>query len=250
MAYSARHRPYLSSSSGSLPPGVKWLLIVNVGVYLLYFFSARFGASAIFDFFGLIPSQFVRGAVWQVATYLFLHDPNGVAHILFNMLALWMFGADLERTWGTKRFLEFYFICGVGAGLCVVVANFLASLANSFTIGASGAIYGLLAAYAVLFPDRTIFFNFLFPIKAKYYALIIGAIILLNSFAAPGGQVSHFAHLGGMVIGYLYLKTKVKTALPSFDLLGSLDQAWKRYKIQRAKKKFEVYLKKQQGPRA
>src|SRR5207244_9281421 len=112
----------------------------------------------------------------QLFTYMFLHDPGGFGHILFNMLALWMFGADLERHWGTRKFLKFYFLCGIGAGLCVVVGNYLFGNPLTRTIGASGAIYGLLMAFGVLWPDRTVLFSFLFPIKAKYFVMIIGGI--------------------------------------------------------------------------
>ena len=118
--------------------------------------------------------------VWQLATYLFLH--GGFGHIIWNMLALWMFGADLEQIWGTRRFLQFYFFCGIGAGICVVLVNYVLPWGNPAipTIGSSGAIFGILLAYAMLFPDRDILFGFLFPIKVKYFVMIIGAIAFLS----------------------------------------------------------------------
>src|SRR5437899_873151 len=127
MAYSTRSYATGYSSSGFFPKGVKWLLITNIALFVVYFFAARSGWGQIFsDFygFGLVPAAVVHSfAIWQLFTYMFLHDPGGFGHILFNMLALWMFGADLERHWGTRKFLKFYFLCGIGAGLCVVVGN-------------------------------------------------------------------------------------------------------------------------------
>lgn len=234
--------------SSYFPKGVKWLLIVNIAVYIAYFFGIRAGLGYLFDPFGLVPSQ-VLGvfAVWQLVTYMFLHDPGGLTHILFNMLTLWMFGADLERSWGTRRFLKYYFLCGIGAGVCVVIANLLFGNIHTRTIGASGAIYGLLLAFGMMYPDTTVLFSFLFPIKAKYFVLIMGAISFLLTFGSTGSGVSHVAHLGGMLFGYIYLKSgggrrKVRVLAPVEDL-------YKRWKLQRAKRKFEVYLRKQQGDR-
>jgi len=240
MAYSYRGRSTGFSYSGSIPPGVKWLLISNVAVFLVYFLTARAG-EGIFYPFGLIPSAVVHYlAVWQLVTYLFLHSPYEFSHILFNMLSLWMFGSDLERTWGTRRFLQFYFMCGVAAGLCVVVGNYLYGTPDTRTIGASGAIYGVMMAFAMLFPDTTIIF-ILFPIRAKYFVMILGALAFLSSLRAGGGTVSHVAHLGGLLFGYLYLKWGRHTR---FDLLGPLERRYQQWKIDRAKRKFQVYLRK------
>jgi membrane associated rhomboid family serine protease len=158
------------------------------------------------------------------------------------MLALWMFGKDLESLWGTRRFLQYYFVCGIGAGVCVVVLNALLGHMGSWTIGASGAIYGLLLAFGMLFPDTVVLFSFLFPIKAKYFVMIIGAIAFLSTIGATGGNVSHVAHLGGMLWGYLFLKSGAGRKL---DLFGSVQRAYEQWRIQRAKRKFQVYLRKQ-----
>jgi membrane associated rhomboid family serine protease len=241
MAYSTRSyaRPY--SISGGLPRGIKWLLIVNVTIFLLQYFTPGAG---IWDYFHLSPRDTVtRLFVWQVATYMFLH--GGIWHILWNMLALWMFGTEIERTWGTRRFIRFYFFCGIGAGICVVLLNYLFGNPNVATIGSSGAIYGILLVSAVLWPDRIILFSFLFPIKMKYFVMIIGAIAFLSSFDVNSG-VSNFAHLGGMAFGYLFLKLP-KTR--GFDPFESLQQAYKAWKLARAKKKFQVYLRKQRSDR-
>jgi membrane associated rhomboid family serine protease len=218
---------------------VKWLLISNTAMFLLvYLGGARFGAD--FLLLALAPRAVVyHFAFWQLFTYLFLH--GGISHLLFNMLSLWMFGSMLEQDWGTRRFLKYYFLCGVGAGLCDVVVN--AALGNwgTRTIGASGAIYGLLLAFGVLYPNQTVLMNFLFPIKAKYLVMIYGAIALLSAFGTNSG-VSNIAHLGGMLFGYMYLKVK----WPRFNLgMAQVNQAYKQWKLQRAKRKFQVYMKKQ-----
>jgi membrane associated rhomboid family serine protease len=244
MRYGVRYRTPGISYSGYFPPGVKWLLIVNVAVFVAYFFAVRTGLGAIFYYFGLIPRAVVSYlAVWQLASYMFLHDPYGFGHILFNMLTLWWFGADLERTWGTKRFLQYYFLCGIGAGICVVVGNALFGTLDTRTIGASGAIYGVLLAFGMLFPDATVWFSFLFPIKAKYFVIILGAIAFMSSLGASGSGVSHVAHLGGMVFGYFYLKS----GMVRIDLIGPLRQQYQMWKRERAKKKFQVYLRKKES---
>lgn len=245
MSYSSRERSYGFSYSSYFPPGVKWLLIVNIALFVLYFFAARFGLGSIFGHFGLVPQAVVGTlAVWQLFTYMFLHDPNGFGHILFNMLTLWMFGADLERGWGTQRFLRYYFLCGIGAGICVVVGNLLFGNMYSRTIGASGAIYGLLLAYGMLYPDRTVFFSFLFPIKAKYFVMILGAIAFMSSFAGSDSGVSHIAHLGGMVFGYVLLRNW-RPARRGPSLLARASDAYQQWKLERARRKFQVYMRKQ-----
>jgi membrane associated rhomboid family serine protease len=247
MRYDTRYRSRSSQFFSSVPPGVRWLVAINVAVFLIDFFASLFNVGG--GFFGILalrPLDVLHGYVWQPVTYLFLHSLGfPFFHILFNMLALWMFGSPVEQTWGTRRFLQYYFICGVGAGACVVLGNLLFGNTAQATIGASGAIFGLLLAYGMLFPEQQVIF-FIFPVKAKYLVLIYGVIELLGAFQ-PGGAVSYIAHLGGMLIGYIYMKTQFGTrrkvavaAGPSFNLL----QWWKDYKLQRARKKFKVYMKK------
>ncbi len=225
------------------PRGVKWLLITNVAIFFLDYFS-RFADlhGPIVLFFGLTPVDVVKSfQIWQLATYMFLH--GGFGHILWNMLALWMFGADIEGAWGMRRFLQFYFFCGIGAGICVVIANFLLPWGNPNipTIGSSGAIFGILMAYAMMYPTRTILFAFLIPIQVKYFVMIIGAIAFLSSFQVNSG-VSEFAHLGGLLFGYLFLKSPKNMR---FDLAGPVRRGYSDWKLRRAKKKFQVYLRKQ-----
>ena len=224
------------------PPGVKWLLISNTVVFLLYFLGGPAVRGNATVLLALSAEAAVRNfMVWQLFTYMFLH--GGITHLLFNMLTLWMFGSMLERDWGTRRFLKYYFFCGIAAGVCVLIVNILIGDWGTPTIGASGAIFGLLLAFGVMYPNQTVLMNFLFPIKAKYMVMIYGAIELLLTFG-PNTGVSTVAHLGGMVFGYIYLKGR----LPSFGLAGAR-LAYRQWKIDRAKRKFQVYMRKHGGGR-
>ncbi len=239
MAISSRSYVRSYSNSGSIPPGVKWLLISNIGIFLVYFLAER---SAFGEFlttaFALTPARAVGDLfLWQLVTYMFLH--GGIGHILFNMLALWMFGSDIERTWGTDRFLQFYFFSGIGAGLCVIAANYAFGTPGTNTIGCSGAIYGILMACAILFPDRMVLIAFLFPIKMKYFVAIFGAIAFIQTFK-PSSGVSDVAHLGGLIFGYLFMRLPV---IRGFHPKAMFDAWYRDYKLQRAKRKFQVYLR-------
>src|ERR1700735_5526378 len=189
------------------PKGVKWLLISNVAIFVIGFFAQLARLDRPLAYLALTPVDVVKYFfVWQLVTYAFLHQ--GFGHIIWNMLALWMFGADIERVWGTRRFVQFYFFCAIGAGICVVIANYILPWGNPNipTIGSSGAIFGILLAYAMMYPDRSILWGFLIPIKVKYFVAIIGAIAFLSSFQVNNG-VSEFAHLGGLFFGYLFMRT-------------------------------------------
>jgi membrane associated rhomboid family serine protease len=245
MAYRTRSRSLGIFSAGSFPQGVKWLLITNVGVFIFFFLaqSSALGAE-LFRYLELLPVAVVRFfMVWQLVTYMFLH--GGFLHIIWNKLALWMFGAELERTWGTRRFLRFYFFCGAGAGVCVVVANYLFGDPSIPTIGSSGAIYGILLAYALLFPKRIILWGFLIPIQVRYFVIIVGAIAFLNSIGPQNTGISEFAHLGGLLFGYLFLKGP-RLRLSPVEPLRRQYQLWK---LHRSKRKFQVYLRKQDSDR-
>jgi membrane associated rhomboid family serine protease len=221
------------------PPGVKWLLIVNTAIFILtYLAPASFQQDIMI--LSLAPVAVVfHLAVWELFTYMFLHA--NLTHILFNMLALWMFGTPLEQEWGTRRFLKYYFYCGIAAGVCDVALNAALGRWGGRTVGASGAIFGLLLAFGVLYPNQTVLMSFLFPIKAKYMVMIYGGIELLLSIG-PNTGVSAFAHLGGMAFGYVYLKGRLpRVRLP--DWRG----AYKQWRLQRAKRKFQVYMRKHGG---
>jgi membrane associated rhomboid family serine protease len=189
--------------------------------------------------FGLSPADIVGHLrIWQPITYMFLHA--GIFHILFNMLALWMFGVELERMWGAQYFLKYYFVCGVGAAMTTVLLSFVPGtfgqqLYYSLTIGASGAVYGVLLAYAMYFPNRPIYMYFVFPIPAKYFVMIIGAISLLSSMSEPGGGIANTTHLGGLVAGYLYLKGG------RVHLLSEIKYRYLKWRINRMRRKFDVY---------
>jgi membrane associated rhomboid family serine protease len=202
---------------------VKWLLLVNVGVFVLQYIAG----GTLVQIFGLTPVLVKSGYIWQLFTYMFLH--GGIWHILFNLFALWMFGCEIERVWGAKEFLRYYFICGVGAG----IFNFLLSLNSTIpTIGASGAIFGILVAYALMFPNRIVYLYFLFPIKVKYLVIIFALIEFLFSWRNTPDGIGHFAHLGGMLIGFLYIKLDWK-----IPYLFKIFKEWKyRKKLQKLNK--------------
>lgn len=152
-------------------------------------------------YLGLVPIMvWKKFFLWQLFTYLFLH--GGITHLLFNLLALWMFGGALENEWGSKKFLFYFFFCGIGAGLCTVLFT-----PNQMipVIGASGAIYGILLAFGWLFPNRPIFLYFLFPIPAKYMVILFGVIELFASMEGTGGGIAHLTHLGGLLFGFIYM---------------------------------------------
>jgi membrane associated rhomboid family serine protease len=224
-----------------LPRGTKWLIIICTAIFIPYYLSGYRNQRAIDTLFALVPSGVIHNYyLWQVFTYMFLHA--GVWHLVFNMLALWFFGAQLEQEWGTRRFVNFFILCGVAAGFCVLAAN--AALGSWYvsTIGSSGAIFGILVAFGVLFPDQTVFFWLLIPMKAKYMVMIFVAVELLMTFG-PNNGVSTVAHLGGAAFGYLYLKRG-----QAFPRLPDFGDAYRRWKLARAKKRFQVYLRDKGGP--
>jgi membrane associated rhomboid family serine protease len=238
--YKNRSRLY-----GYFPAGIKWLLISNTVVFVLWTLGPNGFQQDVLTNLGLNKALSYK-LVWQLFTYQFLH--GGVFHLVFNMLALWMFGSPLESDWGTRRFIRYYLTCGVGAGICDLVLNLILG-GRAPTIGASGAIYGVLLAFGVCYPEQTVLMNFLFPIKAKYMVMIYAAIALYGSMGTLNSGVSNIAHLGGMVVGFVYLKSK----LPSTQLrLPDFQGAYRQWKLERAKRKFQVYMKKHgdggQGP--
>ncbi len=248
MAFSSRSRVNRYVPSNRFPTGLKWLLIVNISVFVLSYILRASRADLFLQNFALVPAQVMQTfAIWQLVTYMFLHA--GIGHILWNMLGLWMFGVELERLWGTARFLRFYFICGISAGLTVIIAAYLFGGINAPTVGSSGAIYAILMAYALMFSDRTILFGFLIPIKAKYFVMIIGAIVFLQSYTATvggqGGGIQVVAHLGGLIAGYLMLRGKQLRSQIRQPIVSSV----KEWRMRRAKKKFEVYLRNRDSDR-
>ena len=223
-----------SFGPGPLTPAIKMIVAASVIAFLLDSI-----VPAVTLTFGLRPADVVeRLQIWQPFTYMFLH--GGVFHILFNMLALWMFGVELERMWGSRYFTKFYFVTGGGAALTTLLLSFAPlpfadRLYDSLTIGASGAVYGVLLAYALYFPNRPIYMYFFFPIPAKYFVMIMGAISLYSSMGATGGGVAHTTHLGGLVAAYLYLKGG------RTNLLAEIRYRLARWRINKSRRRFDVY---------
>jgi rhomboid family protein len=231
---------YTQSYMSFFPPFtrmVKALVIVTATVFVVTYLPLRlFGWQAPFLYLGLQPYAVVhRLFLWQLVTYLFLH--GGFFHIFFNMFALWMFGPALEQMWGESEFLKFYILCGIGAGVFDVVLTTLFGSPFSLTIGASGAIYGLLLAFGVIFPNRPIFIWFVIPIPAKWFVVIIGAIEFFSEISGPGSNVAHLAHLGGMLVAYLYLRGS--------GLSGRMQLRYEGWRRARLRRKFEVYMRGQ-----
>lgn len=215
---------YSPSGFSFLPVVVKNLLIINGILFLADFVLARFGI----DLSNTLGLHFFMASdfrPWQLLTYMFMH--GNFSHLFFNMFALWMFGATLENIWGPKRFLLFYVLCGLGAGLMqegVQYIEYVTSLSHyqnvnigghiipmgqylnyMTTVGASGAIYGLLLAFGMMFPNSMIYLYFLVPIKAKWFVIAYAVIELLTGIFSTGDHVAHFAHLGGMLVGLIIL---------------------------------------------
>ena len=209
----------------TLTPIVKYLVIANAVAFL---WSSLAGAEII-AILGLTPALFLgKLFLWQGATYLFLH--GGFFHLFWNMLVLWMFGAELERYLGGRRFLHFYFVTGVGAGLLSVAVSPFSPIP---IIGASGAVYGILMAYGMLFPERYVYLYFLFPVKVKYFVAVVGLLAFFSSLNASGGTIAHTAHLGGMVFAFLFLKGWLSP--------GRIRQSYFRWRMQRLRRRFKVY---------
>jgi membrane associated rhomboid family serine protease len=223
-----------SFGPGPLTRAIKALIIANVVMFVLSMF-----VPGITEFLGLRPAAvFQQLRVWQPVTYMFLHGTLG--HILFNMLALWMFGTELERMWGTPAFVRYYFSAGIAAAITTILVSLLplsmtARLYDVVTIGASGAIYALLLAYGLTFPERPIYIYFVFPIPAKYFVMIMGAIALLSAMGDAGGGIAHITHLGGLVAGYMLLRGA------RLNPANEVRYRYVRWRMEKARKKFGVY---------
>jgi membrane associated rhomboid family serine protease len=229
------------------PPAIKTICIACVAVFLLQTLSALLFHDAGVRFWtyglGLVPYAAVFGfRMWQPFTYIFLH--GGILHILFNLLYLAMFGADLERAWGSRKFYTYFFVCGVGAGVVDIIVKLLLDphgrgTALVPTIGASGAIYGVLLAVAVIMPHRQVWvFPLPVTVSMRVFVIVMGAIEFFSTIGVSGDNVSHVCHLGGMLVGYIYLRR------------GSYGYSVRNYfsdwKRRRLKRKFEVYVRDHQ----
>ena len=183
----------------SLPPVTQALIIANVAVYFLDSLAGR-SLSMLFALWPIGP-HFMP---WQVVSYAFLH--GGLAHLLFNMYGLYMFGGDVERVWGPRRYLTYYFVCAIAAAIAQLIVSTLSG-AYYPTVGASGALFGLLLAFARCFPYRVVMPLFPpIPMRAPVFVMVFGALELLLGVSGTQSGVAHFAHLGGLAGGYLYLR--------------------------------------------
>ena len=178
---------------------IKVLVSINFGVFVLQTLSRS--ENLFFPLFGLVPklvwSEFM---IWQPFTYIFFH--GGIWHVLINMFVLWMFGSELERLWGKNRFLRFFFITGVGSGIITMLFSLQSTVP---IVGASGAVYGVLLAYGLTYPNRRVYLYGIIPIKSLWFVFGIGLVAFMSSFNNIS-QVSHLTHISGMFIGYLLLK--------------------------------------------
>ncbi len=195
------------NSFGRTTPVVLNLIIINA---LVFFIQMMFDGpnEQITRKIALFPYETPFFKPYQLVTHMFAH--GGIGHLFFNMFALWMFGSMLERSWGPKRFFIFYFACGLAAGIAHLVLEF------SPAVGASGAIMGLFAAFAYLFPNtELIIFPFPVPVKAKWAVAVMAAIDLFSGISPGGSNIAHFAHLGGLAMGFILViiwnKTNKKT---------------------------------------
>jgi rhomboid family protein len=229
----SRYGSSIAFGPGPLSPTLKALIGANVLLYI-----AQLVIAGLTDSLGIKPAAVLqRFEIWRLVSYMFLHA--GVFHLLFNMLALWMFGTRLEQGWGRRYFLKFYFVTGIGAAVLTILFSLLPfdlarNLQYSNVIGASGAIYGLLLAYGLYFPDEPIYMYLVFPIPARYFVMIIGALAFYSSLTSSDG-VASATHLGGLLVGYLYLKSA---------RVRPLEEAkywYLRWKMNRMRKKFGVY---------
>jgi membrane associated rhomboid family serine protease len=201
MAFEDIHRPL---SAAGFRGAVRWIISISAVMLLLIQFVPQW-----IGLLGLVPARVVdQYWLWQPVTYLFLH--SGIFHWLFNMLILWMFGRELEVRWGTPFFVRYFFICGIGAAGCVLLISPHSVIP---TIGASGAIFGLLAAFAMVFPEAVLYLYFVVPVKAWQAVILFGFIELFAGMQGGGAGLGRFAHLGGMLTGYLYLKSREHTPL-------------------------------------
>ncbi len=228
-------QPYSPGGFQVMPPAIKTIILINVAVFLLQL--TPFGGT-LSEFGSLWPIGSPQFRIWQPVTYMFLH--GGMTHLFFNMFALWMFGAEIENHWGTKQFNIYYFVCGIGAA----IINLLATMGSLYpTVGASGAIYGVLLAFGMMFPNRYIFLYFLFPVKAKYFIAGYALIEFISGFGSrsmgSGSNIAHFAHLGGMLIGFLYISIK-RADFANFSLSETISDV---------REKVNDLLKKRSAPR-
>lgn len=227
-----RYREYSISFFPPLTPMVRLLLILTGAGFVLTYFPLLIAHWRLpFVLFGLTPYAVTHYLyVWQPVTYLFLHA--GFFHILFNLYVLWVFGPDIEHEWGGRKFLFYYFLTGVGAGIVDVL---IGPSSPVMTIGCSGALFGVMLAYALLFPNRIIYY-LVIPMRAKWFVAIMGVIEFVDLLGAPNSGVSYIAHLSGLAIGYVYLR--------GFGFPVNFQRRYDDWRRARLRKQFQIYMRK------
>ena len=200
---------------GPMTPAVKQLMIINGSVFIIQQIAGLFSTNMLEVVFGLSHGGFAQSfMLWQPFTYMFLH--GGWLHIIFNLIGLWMFGGELEQIWGRSRFFKYYILSGIGAGFFIAIMNYYVALqygSSAVTIGASGAIYAILLAYGLTWPNREVLLYFLLPVKIKYLLIIFGLMEFfgtLSSAAGTGGNISHIGHVGGLITGFILYRSFMK----------------------------------------
>lgn len=197
-----------SPAQFSIPPvsqAVKAILILSCALFLVDLTLANFAGFSLAPILGFVPARILDGWLWQPITYAFLH--SGLFHILFNLLIVWSVGSELEKLWGTATFVGFFFVCAVGGAIGYGIFS-LAGIGggpSNPVVGSSGVVYGLLLAYGILFGDRLMYFFMIFPMPAKYFVMILGAVEMISAVFYGKDGVAHLAHLGGMLSGFLYM---------------------------------------------
>ena len=242
MKYRLQFNPSeVSYKSQFFTDAIRTLVLVNVVVYVLQSLSGK--EDVFFRLFGLVPSSFLSELmIWQPFTYMFFHAPFyssvGISHILLNMLGLWVFGRELEQAWGKNNFLKYYFVTGIGSGL----VTFLFQInSDSPVIGASGAVYGVLLAYGLSYPNRMLYIWGIIPVKSLWLVIIMGAIAFFGLLGNADG-ISHVTHISGMVIGYFMLNKKWRWR----EILFKIRKKTIEFQVQRHEEKVakKVMLKK------
>jgi membrane associated rhomboid family serine protease len=213
--------------ASALPPMVKRLLIANVVIYLVQILSGGTGAR-LDEWLGVSVDGVLSGMIWQPFTYMWLHSVHDPLHLVFNMFGLWMFGTPLEQAWGSKRFLRFYLYCGTGAGVIILLWNSIALEPYVTTVGASGAVYGVLMGFSLSWPDRTILLIFPpIPIKAIWFI----PVLFLMQITMSGGQaISHAGHLGGVLVALVLMREDFLRYANFRNMLG-LRSRWHRWRM-------------------
>ncbi len=240
---------FSSNSSNLAESWVAKILFINIAFFLAQIASSNLWGIHLETYLGLIPIRIISEySIWQIFTYMFLHSQTSFLHILFNMYLLWIFGLAIEEEWGGKTFLKYYLFAGLGAGLFILVLNIFQAPA-SLTIGASGAIYALLLAFGLIYPNAEILLFFVIPMKAKYAVIVFGSFEFFMTLSATGGNISHIGHLGGLLFGlfyfvlfkrqYLFPNSKNK-ANAARELIGELKK-----KVEEIKEKTDKHVREE-----